>query len=76
MDYLSEAKNGAKICLDELRVSAMMQFFKDLKESNGDYVSVFTRIYYAGYSIGFKDAQGISEADRKAEADSGTLQIL
>lgn len=76
MDYLSEAKNGSRICLDELRIDAMTQFLNDLKASNGDYISVFTRIYYAGYSVGFKDAQGISEASRKADKDSDSIQIL
>ena len=74
MDYWKEAKNGEQICIDELRVSDMIDMVKDLKANQDDYVMVLTRIYYAGYSVGYTDAMGLCNAQKKADQD-GSIDI-
>jgi len=69
MDYLKEAKNGEQICFDELRVSDVAEFVKDLNQSKDDYPLALCRIYYAGYSMGFKDGQAIKDAERRADQE-------
>ena len=75
MDYLSEAENGEKICLDELRVTDVVEFIRDLKQNEDDYPLALCRIYYAGYSMGYKDAMGMNESEKLADQGSGTLEI-
>ena len=76
MDYLKEAENGERICLDELRVTDVADFVKDLHADPDNYPIALCRIYYAGYSMGYKDASGIFEADRRSETDTDNLEIV
>ena len=72
MNYLEEAINGSQICIDELRVSDMVEIFKDYNQhKDTDIVEVLVRVYYAGYSVGFKDATGVMSAKMKADQEGG-----
>lgn len=78
MDYLKEAKDGKKLASDrlsDLMINDVMQMFEDLNKN--DQVEVICRIFYAGYSTGYKDAIGIINAGIKANDQDGsdTLEV-
>jgi len=75
MDYLKEAENGERLCIDELRVTDVVDFIKDLKADQDNYPLALCRIYYAGYSMGYKDASGILEAEKKSESENERIEI-
>lgn len=76
MDYLKEAENGERICIEELRVLDIAEFIKDLQADPDNYPIALARIFYAGYSIGYRDGQAETEADHKADADgSADLEV-
>lgn len=65
MNYIEEAENGEKICIDPIRVNEVFQMVKDLQKN--DPVVTLVRAYYAGYSVGFRDGKGQAEAEHKVE---------
>lgn len=65
MKYLEEAETGSNICLDPLRMNDMFQFVRDLQKD--DPVKVLARVYYCGYSIGYRDGQGMMESKHRSE---------
>lgn len=76
MDYLEEAKNGERICVDELRVSDMIEILRDYDQNkNEDVCRVLIRVYYAGYSVGYKDAMGLCNAKLKADNGGDGIEV-
>lgn len=76
MNYLEEAKHGEEICLDELRVSDMIEILRDYDQNkNEDVCRVLIRVYYAGYSVGYKDATGLMDAKQKADRGGGCINV-
>lgn len=61
MNYLQEAENGKRICIDELRISDVAEFIQDINSDPDGYPLALCRIFYAGYSMGYKDASFLFE---------------
>ena len=75
MNYYEEAKNGERICVDELRVLDMMEMIRDVERNKEDPTLALMRIYYAGYSVGYKDAIGLVNAKTKADNGGDGIEV-
>lgn len=74
MNYIEEAKNGSDLCIDRLRLLDVIPMITDLEDN--DPVQVICRVFYAGYSVGYKDGTGTAEAVKRADQDgSDTIEV-
>lgn len=76
MDYMKEALAGAEICeknLNELKVLDMIQMYKDWKSD--DPIRGMMRVFYAGYSIGYRDATELHDTKQAGDDPSRSEDV-
>lgn len=76
MNYMNEAIAGAEICdknLSGLKITDMMQMYKDWKSD--DPIRVMMRVFYAGYSIGYRDANELHDTSQAGDDPSRSEDV-